>query len=646
MAVKTDTIKVVIDTVDKFSKDFNKLQTKLQKSSASLKKFGVAIGVVALAMAKTVIDAEEAFAGVRKTVDATEKEFRKLETAFIDISKSTPLAFTELAKIGELAGQLGIQGVDNIESFTKTIAQVAVTTDMTAESASVAFARIAGIMQEPIKNVDRMASAVVELGNNTKSTESEIVAFSLRLAGAGKVTGISTKDLLGMSAGFTSVGIQAELGGTAVSKALLIMATAVEEGGDKLDILAKTAGVTSDEFRKQWGEDAPMAFNSFVEGLGKQGLKGSKTLDNLGLSSQRVKRTFLSIAGAGSTLNDTLKISRKGWEENNALTEEANKRFETTASQLKILWNNVKALAMALADLLLPLIRLVVGVLKGMVETVGVLIKGIKGMGASIAWIMGSTSTAVSEYARVAKVLEGLHKTGEISAKKYADEIHKAQIQFGLIKESTDDATESTIDFSKTFEEMGGIIPKVIDKTTKTVKTSTDEIKDSYKEMKKSFNDNIVDDIIAGTNIIESVFNQLSKAILKKMLTDTFDPLATAMADIVSSTVKATGISGIVGGIFSAFTGGIGGLIGGAIGSLFGLADGGIVTKPTVAMVGEGGEPEAVIPLSKLDRMIGGGGGGITINIGATMGNEADAYSFAKMITKYQEKINRRNLTA
>jgi len=41
---------------------------------------------------------------------------------------------------------------------------------------------------------------------------------------------------------------------------------------------------------------------------------------------------------------------------------------------------------------------------------------------------------------------------------------------------------------------------------------------------------------------------------------------------------------------------------------LVGLAEGGIVTKPTTALIGEGGEPEAVIPLSQLDQVAGGGG--------------------------------------
>lgn len=49
------------------------------------------------------------------------------------------------------------------------------------------------------------------------------------------------------------------------------------------------------------------------------------------------------------------------------------------------------------------------------------------------------------------------------------------------------------------------------------------------------------------------------------------------------------------------------------------LATGGVVTKPTLAMVGEGAEHEAVLPLSKLNRMLetaaaGGGGDGLVVN--------------------------------
>lgn len=58
-----------------------------------------------------------------------------------------------------------------------------------------------------------------------------------------------------------------------------------------------------------------------------------------------------------------------------------------------------------------------------------------------------------------------------------------------------------------------------------------------------------------------------------------------------------------------------GGSIGFNIAKIPQLAEGGIATKPTMAMIGEGKESEAVLPLSKLKGMIGGGNGGDTITV-------------------------------
>ena len=62
----------------------------------------------------------------------------------------------------------------------------------------------------------------------------------------------------------------------------------------------------------------------------------------------------------------------------------------------------------------------------------------------------------------------------------------------------------------------------------------------------------------------------------------------------------------------------VGGFIGGAIP---GLAEGGIVTRPTLAMIGEGGQSEAVIPLDKLGKM---GGGDIIINVTGGLATSAE----------------------
>jgi SLT domain-containing protein len=85
------------------------------------------------------------------------------------------------------------------------------------------------------------------------------------------------------------------------------------------------------------------------------------------------------------------------------------------------------------------------------------------------------------------------------------------------------------------------------------------------------------------------------------------------MLDVFRRVTESRAFQALLSGI-----GSIAGAVGGGIGTLrgiVGLASGGIVTKPTLAMVGEGGEPEAVIPLSKMGQM-GGGGVNITINTG------------------------------
>ena len=58
-----------------------------------------------------------------------------------------------------------------------------------------------------------------------------------------------------------------------------------------------------------------------------------------------------------------------------------------------------------------------------------------------------------------------------------------------------------------------------------------------------------------------------------------------------------------------------------------GFAKGGIVTAPMLGMIGEGGQPEAIIPLSRLDSMLGGGNGNpiyVTVNVSGSVISEKD----------------------
>jgi TP901 family phage tail tape measure protein len=314
------------------------------------------------------INFEDAFAGVRKTVDATEKEFEQLSDGLKDMSREIPIAVTELARIQELAGQLGVRGVANLTAFTESIAKISVTTNLTSESAATSFARIANIMQTPIKETNRMGSAVVELGNNFATTEAEILEFANRIAGAGRVVGLSEADIFAFGAAFSSVGVRAERGGTAVSKALIKIGDSVANGGDELEKFAQVSGLTTDEFIRAWEQDAGKAFALFIEGLGKSGLVGAQILQELELGDQRLVQSFLSVGGASGILTNAIDSSSEAYRKNIALNEEAAKKFGTTASEIQKMKNNIEFLQIEIGVKLLPVFEKLLKVTKQYVD--------------------------------------------------------------------------------------------------------------------------------------------------------------------------------------------------------------------------------------------------------------------------------------
>jgi TP901 family phage tail tape measure protein len=303
---------------------------------------------------KTAIDFESSFAGIRKTMELTEDEFGRLAAANRNLAQEIPLSVNEINKIGELAGQLGIRGVDNVLLFERTIADLAVTTNLTSEEAALAFAQIANIMQLPQSDIDRLGSTVVDLGNNFATVESKIVDFALRIAGAGAAVGLSTSDVAGIGTAFASLGVEAEAGGTAVQKVLLTMLESVTLGNAKLETFAETAGLSVEEFSTLFREDAASAFLAFVEGLGLQGDQAIRTLNALELKDQRLIRAFLAAAGAGELMRESIELGSEAWAENTALTNEAEQRYATAASQLSLFKNRLQDIGITIGGVLVP----------------------------------------------------------------------------------------------------------------------------------------------------------------------------------------------------------------------------------------------------------------------------------------------------
>lgn len=344
---------------------------KLRAAGAAIREAGTqmtfALGApLALAIGFTVkafAELELAMAGVQKTVGGTPEVIEKLKQEFIGMSNEMPTAATELARIGQVAGQLGIEA-DNISTFTDTIAKMGAATDLSTERAAFALARISNIMGTPQAQANNLGSAIVDLGNNFAATEPEITEFALRIAGAGKVVGLSEGDVLGFSAALASVGVRAQAGGTAISRAFIKMANEVSKGGAKVAQFAEVAGMSTADFAKAFREDAAGALQTFILGLGnaqKAGVNVFKTLEDLGLSEIRTRDAMLRLSLSGDLLARSLHTGNKAFEEGTALNKEYAIFLDTTASRLKILWQRITNAAAIMGEAFEPIITKVIG---------------------------------------------------------------------------------------------------------------------------------------------------------------------------------------------------------------------------------------------------------------------------------------------
>ena len=292
---------------------------------------------------KAGIEFESAFTGVEKTVDGTKEQLAELETSIRDMAKSMPQSASAIAGVAEAAGQLGIE-TDNISDFTKTMVQMGDATNLSSEEAATSLARLANITGMSQDKFSNLGSTIVALGNNLATTESEITAMALRLAGTGSQIGMSESQIMALAGGLSSVGIEAEAGGSAFSTLMSKIALAVEQGGNDLTNFSAVAGMSSEQFKAAFKYDAASAIMAFVEGLDhteERGISAIKVLDDMGLTELRLKDALLRASGASDVFNKAMSISNTAWEENSALAKEAETRYATMESQLAILKNKL-----------------------------------------------------------------------------------------------------------------------------------------------------------------------------------------------------------------------------------------------------------------------------------------------------------------
>lgn len=321
-----------------------------------------ALAAGGVASAKFAIDFEDSFAGVKKTVDATPEQLAKIKQGIIDLSTTgidgrgaIPQTTTELNELAAAGGQLGISQ-ENIIDFTEVMAQMGSATNLVGEEGAATLARFQNVMGVGQNEIRNIGSAIVDLGNHSATTESEIAEMALRMGKYGSSVRMSAADVLGYSAALSSLGIEAQMGGSAIGRTWLSIETAVASGGEGLTKFAKYSGKSAEEFKKQWNTDSSGAFNGLLKGL-QSAENLTVALDDLGINNTQDIQAMMALVNGYDLVTESVNRSNTAYKENTALQEEFNAKNETTASKLANTKNNIIEAARSIGETMLPSIQ-------------------------------------------------------------------------------------------------------------------------------------------------------------------------------------------------------------------------------------------------------------------------------------------------
>jgi TP901 family phage tail tape measure protein len=334
--------------IDKLVGGMKKLTGSIGKTGVVAIAAGVGIGIFASKyIAKATQEAikfQTEMIGLRKILG--ERQAFGIGEAIGDLSKEMPLARQELVKVAETAARLGIRGSSNILSFTRTMAMMGVATNISAEEAADALARVAKQTGLPVAKLENLGSVINELSNTMATSASEIVAAVRRSAPELARLGVPAEDIAALAATLNTVSESATRAGTRLRR----LAQALSDP-NKIKVFASALGKTTGEIRRMREEDPTKLILEIVNAMAEGGAAAERLASGL---DARVRLALAALAQVQGDLNIALAMGKDEMEKNSSLFLEYSRILNTVVSKQQLFTNRITETRRELGENLLP----------------------------------------------------------------------------------------------------------------------------------------------------------------------------------------------------------------------------------------------------------------------------------------------------
>lgn len=312
---------------------------------------GIAVTAVAALYAlfssnkDTVINFDDRLLNVGKTTNLLGRNLIELGNEVINLSRKLKTVSSEkLLEYATVAGQLGVKGKDDILAFSEALAKLEIATNINGEQGGAEIARLLTLTDGGVQNVKQFGDEIVNLGNNFAATEKEILSNAESISQNTGLYKVGRQEVLAYAVATKAVGLEAEVVGSSFNRTLATFEKSIRTG-ENISELTKNTGLSVDQLKAKFKENASGVFNDFITGLNKVYINGgsvNEVLENIGITAVRDQRVIATLASNGyDVLTRSLDTVRNA-------SGSLNKEFDTASGKLKnqsakfgIAWDNL-----------------------------------------------------------------------------------------------------------------------------------------------------------------------------------------------------------------------------------------------------------------------------------------------------------------
>ena len=616
---------------------------------------------------KQAMQMEDAMAEIKKVVDFKNPTgLKEMEKALERMSLSIPMTADGLAKITAAAGQAGIAEGDLLR-FTETAAKMGVAFDISAEEAGEMMAKWRSGMNLTQDQAESLADATNALSNNNAALAKQVGEALKRYGALGKVAGLTEKQTAAMAATIIGAGAEAEVAATGMNAFM----RSLTKGGSMTD-LQKAAfgnlGFDALQLQKDVQTDAPKTIFAVLDAIKTKLPKELQMQYLTAMFGEEGARAMGPMLANTEKLRENFDLVAKSEKFAGSMLNEFRSRSATTSNSLTLMQNAFTYVSRAIGKPMLGPLRefsesmVRVATIAGdwINKNQSLVTMALKVAGALVL-VKGSVIAAKMAFSGLILVVSPFYRTYLLCQKAmllYRNSAAAAAFTTKALGFASLAASKSMAGLKFALNAVGwamkfmfcnpiglaiGAVGLLITAGVALYK-NWDDVKAYLASLWTSFNEKFPGMASVVKGMYDSAVNSINgiKTEFKGLLTfvtgafsgdwaKAWDGAKMAFAGcfqalpdfakgplnlVISLANKAiAGLNSLGSFKIPDIVPGIGGQsVGINIPEIPMLAAGGIATGPSLAMVGEGREPEAILPLSRLGGMMGAAGPSISVN--------------------------------